>query len=191
MVWAWLAVAVVAAIDLTSKVLAHRYLSALDTAEQRSWLHLGLVMNPGMSLGIERAHPALAATISALSIVVLAVWLHRAHNRLEVAALALAVGGGFGNLIDRLSRGAVTDWIHVNAYGPSFNLADIAIRVGLLMAFLALALRSRWPKQSETAADSASVSGLTVAGTIEREDLSQEPTDPPRIRRVRANQPQE
>ena len=45
------------------------------------------------------------------------------------------LGGALGNLADRLfrspglGRGAVTDWIHVGWYLPSFNVADVAIRV--------------------------------------------------------------
>lgn len=145
--WAWLGVAGVAALDLVSKVLAHLYLSPLEASPQHSWLQLGLVMNPGMSLGIESQHPRLAVTLSALSIVVLAAWLYRARTPLQVAALALALGGGLGNLIDRLAHGAVTDWIHLNPYAPTFNLADVAIRTGLVTALAALIGTSMQPKQ--------------------------------------------
>jgi signal peptidase II len=48
-------------------------------------------------------------------------------------ALALVVGGAIGNLIDRVSSGAVTDFIDVyvgNHHWPSFNVADSAISIG-------------------------------------------------------------
>lgn len=135
--WAWPVIAGVAAIDLVSKVLAHLYLRPLDASPHHSWLQLGLVMNAGMSLGIEAEHPPLAVAFSALSIMFLASWLYRARTRVQVAALALALGGGLGNLIDRLAHGAVTDWIHLNPYAPTFNLADVAIRTGLVTALAA------------------------------------------------------
>lgn len=60
--------------------------------------------------------------------------LWRAQRSPERIGFSLALGGGLGNLIDRLTRGAVTDWIHVAGYPATFNLADIAVRVGLLIA---------------------------------------------------------
>jgi lipoprotein signal peptidase len=48
--------------------------------------------------------------------------------------------GAAGNLLDRLTQpprplhGAVTDWIHVWFYGPTFNLADVWLRGGVLIA---------------------------------------------------------
>jgi signal peptidase II len=54
-------------------------------------------------------------------------------------ALGVALGGAFGNLMDRLRRGAVTDFIAVGSW-PVFNLADVAITSGVL-----LSLVSFWP----------------------------------------------
>ena len=76
---------------------------------------------------------ALAVVIS----VVLAVWLARtprAHWRSAVP-YALVIGGAFGNVIDRVARGQVVDFIqwHVgNHYWPSFNVADSAIVCGAI-----------------------------------------------------------
>jgi len=45
-----------------------------------------------------------------------------------------------GNLTDRLTRapgilhGGVVDWLHVSFYGPTFNLADVWLRGGVLIA---------------------------------------------------------
>ena len=48
----------------------------------------------------------------------------------ERLAWALVLGGALGNAIDRLIRGHVIDFIHVH-YWPVFNVADIAITVGV------------------------------------------------------------
>jgi signal peptidase II len=55
-------------------------------------------------------------------------------------AASLILGGGIGNLIDRLTKGTVTDFLILKA-GPLstgiFNIADMAIVVGVLLFFWA------------------------------------------------------
>jgi signal peptidase II len=59
-------------------------------------------------------------------------------------------GGAAGNLADRLlrspgfGRGAVVDWIHLAGYPATFNVADVAIRLGAIGA-LAGTLGT-WPR---------------------------------------------
>jgi signal peptidase II len=67
--------------------------------------------------------------------------------------LILAVGGGIGNLIDRIAHGAVVDFVSLGI-GPLrtgiFNLADVAITIGLL---LFLAAGARETEEGVAAAD--------------------------------------
>jgi signal peptidase II len=50
-------------------------------------------------------------------------------------AAGLLAGGALGNLADRIRADAVTDYIAVGSW-PAFNLADVAVTVGvLLLAF--------------------------------------------------------
>lgn len=54
-------------------------------------------------------------------------------SRKYVLPLALTLGGGYGNFLERAGKGKVTDFLFVPAEGrnmPIFNLADIAIWVG-------------------------------------------------------------
>ncbi len=66
--------------------------------------------------------------------------------------LAAILGGAAGNLADRLlrspgfGRGAVVDWIHLAGYPATFNVADLAIRLGAIGA-LAAALDA-WSRPS-------------------------------------------
>jgi signal peptidase II len=55
---------------------------------------------------------------------------------LQVAGLAIAIGGALGNLWDRLEWSFVFDWILI-VNRSVINLADIAIALGLLLYFLA------------------------------------------------------
>jgi len=62
-------------------------------------------------------------------------WLFR--NVAAQVALGAALGGAAGNLIDRLWRGGVVDFINVRIW-PVFNLADRAIVAGALLAAISL-----------------------------------------------------
>jgi signal peptidase II len=70
-------------------------------------------------------------------------------------ALALIIGGAVGNLHDRLSQGAVTDFLQVfiGAYEwPAFNVADAAISIGAGLLLLDLIRHRRQPDGSRNAA---------------------------------------
>lgn len=58
-------------------------------------------------------------------------------NALIVAGVAAAVAGASGNLLDRLVRGAVVDFIALGRW-PVFNIADVAIVGGAAIAGIAL-----------------------------------------------------
>lgn len=49
-------------------------------------------------------------------------------------ALCFIVGGGIGNLYDRVIRGSVTDFLHIDLFivrTGIFNLADVSIMIGM------------------------------------------------------------
>lgn len=77
-------------------------------------------------------------TVAVLVTLVMLVWLGRlrADERLVGWGLALVIGGAVGNLIDRVRLGKVVDflqWHWQEWYWPSFNIADSAITVGVVL----------------------------------------------------------
>jgi signal peptidase II len=63
------------------------------------------------------------------------------------AALGAVAGGAPGNLIDRVRLGSVIDFIEVHLWPTDFNLADAAIRLGVIVFLLTLVLgRRRRPR---------------------------------------------
>lgn len=62
--------------------------------------------------------------------------VRQAHSWGAVVALACVISGGVGNLIDRVIRGSVIDYLYMSA-GPLhtgvFNVADMAISFGLIL----------------------------------------------------------
>lgn len=107
-----------------------------------------LVRNPGASFGIGAGHPLVITLTAAAVLTVALVLLARARSQIVAMSLAAVTGGAVGNLADRLfrgpgfGRGAVVDWIHVVGYPPTFNLADVAIRLGAACAIVASLLAS-------------------------------------------------
>ena len=75
----------------------------------------------------------LAAFASALVLQQSGVWF---HSHLAMSALGLAFGGAASNLLDLVRRRHIVDFIDVG-WWPVFNLADIGIVAGLMLALLA------------------------------------------------------
>jgi signal peptidase II len=90
---------------------------------------------------------ALGAVSATVLFSLLALWWARRHApRSEQAAYALIAGGALGNILDRLVRGYVVDFIHLRHW-PVFNVADIAIVAGAAWLFLSR-LRQRIPARA-------------------------------------------
>jgi signal peptidase II len=67
-------------------------------------------------------------------------------SRLTVAGLTAMLGGATGNLLDRIKRGAVVDFIDIGPPGwnwPAFNLADLWLAIGLVLCAVALIRQRR------------------------------------------------
>jgi signal peptidase II len=137
-----LAVAVVAALaDQAAKLWVLHLFAAADGIRIMSVLpvlNFALTMNRGMSFGLFNTNAAMNALvftlIAALIVAALLVWLKRAQGWLLQVAIGLVVGGAIGNVVDRLVRGAVVDFLdfHVGQWHWFvFNLADAAISVGV------------------------------------------------------------
>ncbi len=69
--------------------------------------------------------------------------------------LCCVIGGGFGNLYDRMVYGSVTDFLHIDFelfQTGIFNLADMSISGGMLMILLAVYQNHKNEKQLESIA---------------------------------------
>jgi signal peptidase II len=72
------------------------------------------------------------------------------QNKLLLCAVSMMLGGAIGNVIDRIIRGFVVDFIEVKFISfPVFNVADIAITVGAGLLILYVLLFENDKKQEE------------------------------------------
>lgn len=106
-------------------------------------LRLRLTLNPGGAFGIFRERPGLFLVATSVVIVLVLFWARDLDDRRLLIPLGLIVGGGLGNLIDRVFRdleGRVVDFIDLHVW-PVFNVADMCVVSGVL-AILVLTFRS-------------------------------------------------
>lgn len=78
------------------------------------------------------------------------LWRERYGSPIVSLSLSLVLGGALGNCFDRLFRGSVVDFLdfYLGVYHwPAFNVADIAICVGVAL----LIASEFWPKKEKDA----------------------------------------
>lgn len=143
---------VVIAIDQVAKVLATAHLDPSRPIELvGSLLRLVPAENSGGIFGLFPGSSPLFALLSATALVLLALAYERAPDRLLLTVgYGALIGGALGNLLDRISHGAVLDFIDLGLGDlriPLFNLADLAISLGVLALLLASWPRRRGPSQ--------------------------------------------
>ena len=136
-----IAVLVIAA-DQASKVWAQGSLRPdHEITVITGWLWFRLTSNSGASLGMLRGYNLVFLVASILVVLAVAVIVIRgAPGRVGAIALGAVAGGTASNLIDRVRLGSVIDFIEVHLWPTDFNLADAAIRLGVLVFVLTLIL---------------------------------------------------
>ncbi|HET9074829.1 MAG TPA: signal peptidase II [Solirubrobacteraceae bacterium] len=137
--------AAVVLVDATSKVIVAHWLVPGQVVRVGPLLELDLYYNHAGASNALTGHPVLVSALSLLSTAVLVIMAAQVRSRGVAVALGLLIGGGVGNLVDRLAggpgpfRGGVIDWIRPFGSRGSMNLADLAINLGVL-TFVGLVL---------------------------------------------------
>ena len=98
--------------------------------------YLTYVRNPGAAFGMLPYKTMFFILITIVAILAIAYYFTRiSKERIMLkTALTMQVGGAVGNLIDRVRFGYVIDFFDFRIW-PVFNVADIAISIGVGMLF--------------------------------------------------------
>ncbi len=139
----WGVVGLVVGADQLSKHYAQQYLDFFHPIVVNDFWNWVLVYNSGAAFGVLSHYAGWQRYfLSALAIIVsvfLGVLLQKEKNLKNALAFAFIIGGALGNVIDRLSYGAVVDfiqWHFKDYYWPAFNLADSFITLGVVLMLL-------------------------------------------------------
>lgn len=161
---------IVIVLDQITKALVVSFIPPYKIGAQffGDFLRLIHVYNPGVAFSFGASWPDLLRRIAFsimplifLGIVIVVYMKSNDFTKLQRWAIAGIVGGGIGNLIDRIFRPeGVVDFIDVKFYGlfgmerwPTFNVADSAVVVCgilLIVSFIAMTIKDIKSKKEES-----------------------------------------
>lgn len=151
-----LAAAVLVGVDQWLKIWATDVLKPLGSAPL--WpgvVELHYVLNDGMAFSMLSGQRWLLIGVTGVVLLVVAgMLLLRPLPRLERLAWTLVLGGGVGNLVDRIASGLVVDYLNFQFIEfPVFNFADICVTAGVGVLFLAVLLEYAAERRKSAARD--------------------------------------
>lgn len=124
-------------IDQLLKIIAIKLCSNSNIEIIDNIFSITQIENTGMALGLNEGNFK-NIIISSLIIIFMFRYLYTQKkyiNKITLTTVSFIIGGGISNLIDRIFRGGVIDFIKILDF-PIFNLADISIVLGcILFAF--------------------------------------------------------
>ena len=129
-------VAIIILVDQASKLLVS---NLLTETIGNDFFKLEIANNTGMAFGFNDGN----IKNIFISIFVLVIVITFIKNQLEridkktAIVIAMALGGAISNLIDRIFRGSVLDFIKIYKI-PNFNLADMFIVIGWILIIIFL-----------------------------------------------------
>lgn len=136
---------IIAADQITKYYVVHNFvMGAGSTPFIKGLINFTYVENEGGAWGIMQDHTWMLIGFTIIMMIIcLALLIKNGFkSKLLFMSVTLVLSGGIGNLIDRISRGSVVDFIQFDFWRsfPIFNIADIAVCVGagLLLLYFVL-----------------------------------------------------
>ncbi len=154
--WLWLSAAVML-VDQVTKQLVVRNFELYDVLPVIPHFNLIRLHNTGAAFSmLSNAPPLFFVTLGVAVSVGILIWMrrHPQTERLMAVGLALILGGALGNVMDRVGRGHVVDFIDFywgNWHFAAFNVADMAISVGAAILILDAFLQWRRERAEKSA----------------------------------------
>ena len=136
------------AFDQISKVwVRNNFESYIETSIVGDIFTLIKVENTGAFLGMGSELPE---TLRVLLLIVVPVivsvgitvytYLEKSLDKTSIIGFSLIIGGGIGNIFDRIVYGSVTDFLYLNFGGVLktgiFNIADLSVTTGMILILI-------------------------------------------------------
>ena len=128
--------------DQLSKYGVNQYIPLNNNIIVTPFFDIINIRNTGIAFGLfsNVISPWIILVVVGIINIIIFIWLIRTKNNLEKTGLTMIIAGGLGNFIDRLIHNYVIDffYFHINDYyWPAFNIADIAITLGIILLIFA------------------------------------------------------
>ena len=129
----------VVVLDQATKAVVRAAIPVGDTVDVLPGIHLVDTVNTGIAFSLFPGNQGVVAGVTLIAIAAIAVLLVGFAGRHALVPIGggLLLGGSIGNLIDRIWRDGVTDFIAIGPW-PPFNVADIGVTLGAILLVLAL-----------------------------------------------------
>lgn len=128
--------ALVVGLDQGAKALVEANLVPGEHVDLVGPLGLTLTHNSGVAFGLASGGGGALIALTVVALLFVGILFARNPTRPGMwIAVGLLAGGALGNLVDRVRASAVTDYIDVFSW-PPFNLADVAVTLGVLILVL-------------------------------------------------------
>ena len=134
-------------LDLKTKGLAKAELMRRSISLVDNYFDLSYVENHAIAFGFlggivkhVRVPLIFLLTISATLLLFYIIWQIRDKKIRFLLPFFIMLGGAYGNIIDRMLNGFVTDFFHVHYFYkynfPVFNVADVLVNIGIILMII-------------------------------------------------------
>jgi signal peptidase II len=141
-------------VDQITKYLVRSHIGLGKHIPEDSFISLTYTRNDGVAFsmfdGGGRGLIAVQVFLVAVILAIVIYLLIKTNSYFVITVVSLMLSGGIGNLIDRIARTYVTDFISVGKF-PIFNVADSALTVGSVLLIVYLLFSSSKQKQNDDA----------------------------------------
>lgn len=132
---------IMVAVDQIIKYFVTVYLQPLGSVTVIDNLfNLTYVENNGVAFGMfsDMRWVFVALTSVLLFVIIFIMFKKRPKGKMFYIAAGLIIGGGIGNLIDRIFYGYVIDYLSLSFFSPVCNFADYCITIGTVLLIIYL-----------------------------------------------------
>ena len=149
--------AVIAIVDQIIKYFVSTYLEPVGTVNVIDNLFkLTYVENRGVAFGMftDMRWVFVVLTSAMLALIIIYMFKKKPSGKFFYITSGLIIGGGIGNLIDRIFYGYVIDYLSLSFFPPVCNFADYCITAGTAMLVIYLLFFSDMTKDEKRIANS-------------------------------------
>ena len=132
-------------LDHITKFLVIKYIPYYSSIKINDYFSIVNVSNTGVAFSMFQNNNVFFIILVSLVIIFLIYFISKNKKvltKLQTHSLLLILAGGIGNLIDRLFRGAVVDFIDIGykeVYRwPAFNIADSCVCIGITLFIVSI-----------------------------------------------------